>query len=714
MTDLKNTSTDRRSFVNTLVLCALAVAVNILGGYIAAWTGAPLYLDSVGTIYSAAIGGFMPGIIVGFATNVIKCFMDIESIYYGILNMLIAVTTAYFAHKGFFKKTFKPLLVIPVLALITAIPDALLTWFFSNFNVGGYGESLASYLWHNTFLNGLSSQFISDLLIELADKAISVVAVIIFIKLTPKRVITDFSRQWLWQSQITPKMRKAMKNSKCRRVSVRTKIVLVLLTALVFIAASATAISYMLFRTATIDDHIKLANGLAGLVADEVDGNRADEYIEKGEAAEGYKETEKKLYRLRDSSSDIEYIYVYKIMEDGCHVVFDLDTEEIEGSEPGEVIDFDNAFAQYIPALLKGEEIEPVISDETFGGLLTVYKPVYDDNGVCRCYAAVDISMNLLSNYGYGFVARLISMLLGFFVLILAFGIWFTERSLILPVNTMAYCAGAFAYNSDEAREESVQRLKALDIHTGDEIENLYHAFVKTTEESMQYVTDIQHKTETISKMQNGLIMVLADMVESRDKCTGDHVRKTAAYVQIIMEEMKARGIYEDRLTDQFIEDVKNAAPLHDIGKIYISDVVLNKPGKLTDEEFEIMRSHTTLGSTIIDRAIEIVPESGYLEEAKNLSEYHHEKWNGKGYPHGISGEDIPLSARIMAVADVFDALVSRRSYKEPFTFEKAVEIIREDAGTHFDPLVVEAFLGAEDRVREVAEEFEKYSKENK
>ncbi|MBQ2669997.1 MAG: HD domain-containing protein [Clostridia bacterium] len=322
--------------------------------------------------------------------------------------------------------------------------------------------------------------------------------------------------------------------------------------------------------------------------------------------------------------------------------------------------------------------------------------------------------MNLLSNYGYGFVARLISMLLGFFVLILAFGIWFTERSLILPVNTMAYCAGAFAYNSDEAREESVQRLKALDIHTGDEIENLYHAFVKTTEESMQYVTDIQRKTETISKMQNGLIMVLADMVESRDKCTGDHVRKTAAYVQIIMEEMKARGIYEDRLTDQFIEDVKNAAPLHDIGKIYISDVVLNKPGKLTDEEFEIMRSHTTLGSTIIDRAIEIVPESGYLEEAKNLSEYHHEKWNGKGYPHGISGEDIPLSARIMAVADVFDALVSRRSYKEPFTFEKAVEIIREDAGTHFDPLVVEAFLGAEDRVREVAEEFEKYSKENK
>ena len=713
MADLKNNPKDRRSLVNTLLLCVLAVAINILGGYVAAWTGVPLYLDSVGTIFSAAIGGFMPGIVVGFATNVIKCFMDIESIYYGILNMLIAVCTAYFARRGFFKKTFKPLLVIPALAVITAIPDALLTWFFNSFSVGGYGESLAAYLWHNTFLNGISAQFVADFLIELADKAISVVAVIILIKLVPKKVMADFGKQWLLQSQISPEMRKAAKSSKCRRVSVRTKIVLVLLAASVFIAASATAISYMLFRNTTIDDHIKMANGLAGLVTDVVDGNKTDEYIEKGEAAEGYTDIEEKLYKLRDSSSDIEYIYVYKIMEDGCHVVFDLDTDDMEGSEPGEVVEFDESFSEYIPALLAGEEIEPIITNDTYGWLLTAYKPIYDDDGVCTCYAAVDISMDLLSGYGYGFAARLISMLLGFFVLILAFGIWFTERSLILPVNTMAYCAGAFAYNSDEAREESMKRLKSLGIHTGDEIENLYNAFVHTTEESMRYVNDIQHKTETISKMQNGLIMVLADMVESRDKCTGDHVRKTAAYAKIIMEEMKKRGMYKDQLTDQFIEDVTNAAPLHDIGKIYISDVVLNKPGKLTDEEFEIMRSHTTLGSSIIDRAIEIVPESGYLEEAKNLSEYHHEKWNGKGYPHGISGEDIPLSARIMAVADVFDAIVSRRSYKEPFTFEKAMSIIREDAGTHFDPLVAEAFLGAEDRVRKIAEEFEENSGEN-
>ncbi len=200
-------------------------------------------------------------------------------------------------------------------------------------------------------------------------------------------------------------------------------------------------------------------------------------------------------------------------------------------------------------------------------------------------------------------------------------------------------------------------------------------------------------------------------MVESRDKCTGDHVRKTAAYAKIIMNEMKKRGFYDDQVTDEFINNVINAAPLHDIGKIHVSDVILNKPGRLTDDEFEIMKTHTTIGSKIISRAIDMVPDPGYLAEAKNLSEFHHEKWNGKGYPHGLSGEDIPLSARIMAVADVFDALVSRRSYKEPYPFDKALDIIKKDAGSHFDPLVAEAFIGAEEEVRKVAEDHRNYDK---
>ena len=197
-------------------------------------------------------------------------------------------------------------------------------------------------------------------------------------------------------------------------------------------------------------------------------------------------------------------------------------------------------------------------------------------------------------------------------------------------------------------------------------------------------------------------IMILADMVENRDENTGAHIRKTAAYVRIILTKMKEMGIHKDVLTDEYIENVVNSAPLHDIGKIQVPDAVLNKPGKLNDMEYEIMKTHTTAGKTVIDQLIKQVPRCAYLQEARYMANYHHEKWDGNGYPEHLSGEDIPLSARVMAVADVFDALVAVRVYKPAMPFEKAMGIIKKDAGTHFDPVIAEAFLNAEEKVRAV------------
>ena len=201
-------------------------------------------------------------------------------------------------------------------------------------------------------------------------------------------------------------------------------------------------------------------------------------------------------------------------------------------------------------------------------------------------------------------------------------------------------------------------------------------------------------------------VIVIEQMVESRDQCTGDHVHKTAEYTRLIMDQMRKDGAYKDQLTDEFMADVVRSAPLHDIGKIHVPDAILNKPGKLSPEEFEQIKEHTTAGRDIIGKALDMVvadEASGYLHEAQNLAYCHHEKWNGTGYPQGLSGENIPLSARIMAVADVFDALISKRSYKDAFPFEKAMDIIREGVGTHFDPKVAEAFLRAESAVRKVA-----------
>lgn len=203
---------------------------------------------------------------------------------------------------------------------------------------------------------------------------------------------------------------------------------------------------------------------------------------------------------------------------------------------------------------------------------------------------------------------------------------------------------------------------------------------------------------ERVSGMQSGMITFMAEVVENRDDNTGGHIRRTAEYVAGIAKKLKTQGKYSDILTDRYISDMVIAAPLHDIGKIHIPDAVLNKPGRLTEEEFEVMKTHTTAGEELLIHAKAELGESEYLNMAVEMAAYHHEWWNGKGYPYGISGEEIPLCARIMAVADVFDALTSKRCYKSAMPLEKAYAIIREESGTHFDPAVVEAFFAAEER----------------
>ena len=492
-----------------------------------------------------------------------------------------------------------------------------------------------------------------------------------------------------------------------RRLSIQTKIALILTVALLSFGIISAAISYRLYMDASIEQHIRLGEGAANLAASSIDPEKVDEYLAKGEQAEGYLNTKLRLYYIRDSSVDIEYVYVYKIMEDGCHVVFDLDTDENKGTPTGSVEDFDETFLPYLPALLSGHEIEPIISDDQYGWLLTIYKPVYDRDGVCRCYAAVDISMNELREQAREYLRNLGIIFLGITLLILLIAFRLAKYHFILPINTMAHAAKIFTSNQNDLGR-SLSKVANLDVRTGDEIENLYQSFLRMTADIATYMRDIKHKTDTISKMHNAFILTIADLVEQRDENTGQHIRKTAAYVKIIMEEMKREGIYADKLTDEFMRNVINSAPLHDVGKINVPDAILNKPGKLTDEEFDKMKFHTTAGKNIIDSIIAAVPDSEYLYEARNLATYHHEKWNGKGYPMGLSGEDIPLSARIMAVADVFDALVSNRSYKKGFPYEKALAIIKEDSGSHFDPQIVAAFFAAKDEVLKVADKFSK------
>ena len=215
-------------------------------------------------------------------------------------------------------------------------------------------------------------------------------------------------------------------------------------------------------------------------------------------------------------------------------------------------------------------------------------------------------------------------------------------------------------------------------------------AFMLDTQDMLNNVI-IEEKEEK-SLMQQNVIEDLADVVETRDLETGDHIKRTKLYVNIIANALKETDKYKEKLTEEYIELMTNAAPLHDIGKIGVSDIILKKKGRLTDEEFNIMKTHTTIGGEIINKILNDLKDERYLNMAYDIAIAHHEKWNGSGYPKGLKEEEIPLSARIMAIADVFDALVSKRCYKEPMPFDDAVNIIIKDAGTHFDPYIVEVF----------------------
>lgn len=231
----------------------------------------------------------------------------------------------------------------------------------------------------------------------------------------------------------------------------------------------------------------------------------------------------------------------------------------------------------------------------------------------------------------------------------------------------------------------------------------LYQA---TLEERVEQQTKkIKENAKERIKIQESVIEGMATLIESRDSSTGQHVRNTKKYVTMIASYMLEQGIYPETVDRAFTENVHNAAPLHDVGKILISDIILNKPGKFTAEEFEIMKTHARLGGDIVEKILGDTADHELIQAAKDIATYHHEKWDGTGYPEMLSGEDIPLAARIMAVADVFDALVNKRVYKEAMAEEEAYAILKKDAGSHFDPVIVDCFCAIRKEVHQYLEE---------
>ncbi len=261
----------------------------------------------------------------------------------------------------------------------------------------------------------------------------------------------------------------------------------------------------------------------------------------------------------------------------------------------------------------------------------------------------------------------------------------------------MAFELGAVDYINKPFANQLL--LKRVEIH-------LTHAVQRRTlanyNDDLQEM--VQEKTKTIKELQYAIVYTLADLVEMRDNSTGGHVLRTQAYFNLILDYLNENDIYQSVLSKLDQRLLLEASQLHDVGKVAIPDAILLKPARLEPEEFEIMKTHTTIGYKAIVKAMELTNDKEFLKFAAEVALTHHERWDGNGYPNGISGTDIPIAGRIMAIVDVYDALVSERHYKKKMPHDKAMSILLEGRASHFDPVLIDTVVAINDKFEEISQ----------
>jgi HD-GYP domain-containing protein (c-di-GMP phosphodiesterase class II) len=689
---------------------SVGILINIVFAYLAQRFNLPLYLDTIGTFMVAALGGTFPGVLTAVVSNIFCVSFNKQSLYFASVNALLALFAARYS-RNFEQKNVRALVrFILGSVLISTFFSGLVQWvLFGRPQIEAINEAV-NVVNERFGLPRVGIFFVINFLVNLFDKTITIFGSALLVRLIPASLRERIIQSNWRQRPLSPE---ELKNLKEWGSDVRHKLHSRITAMILFISLSLVTIlaiaAYVLYFNYSKEQEKEKAIELVKYAASLIDGDRIDDYLREGWEAEGYVESYEVMEEIKALAPSIQYLYVLQIREDGCHFVLDLETEDMEGYQPGEIVEFEEGFMSEMELLLAGEEIPPVESVGNFGWMLTTYSPIRDRNGHTAAYMGADVSLQYMTEYVRNLVIRVLLIIAGFVILIVVTGSWITDYYTVYPVNSITARLDQYSKAGDDQKQLDtyVRDLRKLNIQTGDEVEKLYYAACEMAAGMSEQLREIRHYSEATAQMQSGLIITMADMVESRDSDTGAHVQKTAAYVRIILDGLKKKGYYPEKLTPKYMEAVVMSAPLHDVGKINIPDAVLNKPGKLTEEEFEIMKTHTTAGKNIMEKAISTVKGESYLKEARNMAGYHHERWDGKGYPEGLHGEVIPLSARVMAVADVFDALTSPRVYKPAFPLEKALQILEEGAGTQFDPKVVEVFMDSLPQVKEVLKKYQ-------
>lgn len=505
---------DKTVSVWTLLLCLTGLGINLFLSKLALWLELPLFLDNIGSILVACLGGPLPGVCVGFLSNLINSASNPISLYYGILTILIALLACYFSTKGYFKKPLGCIIAALCFALIGGALGSVMTWMLFG---GGIGEGISApyaIALNNLGLPVFTAQLTADMLIDIPDKLITVLIVALALHFYPKALYDKFQYSFLYDrsEEEILKLRNTDR-SFYRTASVIKPIMILVLTSSALIALTSVFTAYYNYSEQILQQYIGTVQNTSQLVATNIDGDRINEYIQHGEYSEEYRETKARLQQVKDGIPNLTYVYVYQVERDGCRVVFDLDSGDVLGDEPGKIIDLDPGFSNNLDVFLDGGEIEPMVTNDSYGWLVTSCTPILDSFGNTVAYACADISM---TNYVHDilvYIIKIIATLFGITILITAISLRYARRRISEPINRIVEQSRIFNQTDPELWLESEAWKNRPAIHTGDEIEELYNticnveenvshnvAKLKSTELKLLQSKDVERKNEELSQ----------------------------------------------------------------------------------------------------------------------------------------------------------------------------------------------------------------------
>lgn len=699
----------------------LGVILNVILAYITYRLNLPIFLDMIGTVVVACVGGTYPGILTAVLSSILCCSFNRVSMYFSVVSIGVALLSSLYERKYSNRGYLYKLYFAVATGFMAGGFTAFIQWhlFLAPQNteiakvIGDFSET--------TGLPYVAIFVFVNIIIGILDKGISVGIALNILYFIPQKIKHAVKYGGWKQKPLSNQELEQIKEwSQTTKYPMRKRLTKLLFIVSVVVIIIMSFIEISMFFTKDIQEKEKHAEIAAKFAASVVDPELVDTYIKGGDEVESYVETKESLQKIRDNAAGVIRLYVVKIKDDTMEYVFDLDaiiarqypgkTVEINGHKNGEIVSLEEAFMEHKDKFAAGESIPPTKVSGPAGLMVATFCPVLNDKGQCVCYAIAEVSVRYVTDYLFEFVWKIMALMLGIVIAILAYGMWNTSIYLVNPISRMSLCVESFikAGVSQSEIDQAVKELRQINVQTDDEVEKLYKAICDMALNQAEQIRSIRRITEYTTKMQDGLIVTMADLVERSDANSGSHIQKTSAYVKIIVEGLQKKGYYLGKVTPKFVSDVIRSAPLHDIGKINIPDNILKNAGKLTSEEKEILKTHTTAGKRILEDAISTISGENYLKEARNMAAFHHERWDGNGYPEGLHGEIIPLSARIMAVANEFDNLTSTGVDGRVYTFEEAVSMIQDASGSSFDPKCVEVFMDALPEIRVV---YRKYNK---